>query len=283
LKGTAALAAIAVAAMLGLIFASCGGSAATVEQAQEVAESEPAPQSTQTAEQPAAAAESLAAAAEAGNSQPPAAAQEAEAPEQQTRTEEAAAEAADAEQRAAAPEDSTVSAAGSNTQNGGAAAAEFMPVHTGRGSEPGGVQWETVRNDLDDTFTRSIVWRYAETGSYNYPMLILDYGCYEKERLIFLGEYNHLYHNSSREIKVVLRFDRDEPMDQVWRLGSTRGWVWRQLSDLLEFRFKNAERLVAQLHVVNQHGMLEEVTATFDLEGFFDTPVQDNIDHCGEY
>ena len=159
----------------------------------------------------------------------------------------------------------------------------FEPVHVGSNNFADGVWWETVRNDLDDTFTRSIVWRSADTGSYNYPTMILDYGCYEDDKLIFLGQYDLPYYNADRNINVRLRVDDDEPISDVWRLGYTNTWVWKRIPELLEFRLKGAERLVAQIEVVNQHGVLERITATFDLSGFFETPVQGNIDHCGEY
>lgn len=50
----------------------------------------------------------------------------------------------------------------------------------------------------------------------------------------------------------------------------------------------NGEEFVADLKraaelVVRVTGRSRSETAVFDLTGLFDTPVQPNLDHCGEY
>lgn len=128
------------------------------------------------------------------------------------------------------------------------------------------------------TDNQTWVIRVAETDDDLYDRMRLVARCNDGELDIYLSG---LPPAGITWRNVSYRFDGESPIVETW--ARDKGYQALSAPDdaRLMSRLKAADSLtVAVTHGDNEHDI---VTATFDLDGMFETPIQGNLDYCGEY
>ena len=87
----------------------------------------------------------------------------------------------------------------------------------------------------------------------------------------------------SNSVQVTLRIDGAEPITETWNVwnglednnaDSNVHTSWSQLTDP---QFRTASSVTVEI------GSTDPIVVTFDIDGMFETPLQENLDECGNY
>ncbi len=137
---------------------------------------------------------------------------------------------------------------------------------------------------------RSVLVAFAETDHIDYDMMGLEYICDANVGLWVLAAAYPSYDGAQRGISAPLNLDLGFPASAVFS-GSASGSDRYLEFDVLESgsaQYSNGVEFMstskAHENVIVRLPFEESyITATFDLRGVFDTPIQPNLDWCGRY
>ncbi|MYD18008.1 MAG: hypothetical protein F4W99_12815 [Chloroflexi bacterium] len=137
---------------------------------------------------------------------------------------------------------------------------------------------------------RSVVVVFTETDNADFDMMGLEYICDANVGLWILVAAYPSYDGAQRTISAPLNLEAGFPASAVF--SGTASGLDRYLEfDVLEathaqyvngVEFMSTSKAYERVLVRLPYGP-NYITAEFDLRGVFDTPIQPNLDQCGDY
>lgn len=141
---------------------------------------------------------------------------------------------------------------------------------------PNGNRFQTIvsQNKFDDSFETLLVVE-GDRGVRSYSdHVVMAVRCLKSG--LSVAFFNLPF--TSDKYKVTTRFDSQSPYIAHWIAEDDGDWAGVRNHHTFLNKVKDHDELVIRFE-----GYRDEVTATFDLRGMFETPVQPNLDKCGTY
>ena len=156
----------------------------------------------------------------------------------------------------------------------------FVPIQTGEGRTFQGVAYSVVQDPIDDALATFVGVIDSEADEFAFEPATLVVGCFEGRFAVLVsGMPFTLLEN---ELDVEYRFDDETAFADKWLIVDDGGFDTAvAVPKPREFaaRLRAADTLVVR----GTSNTNDTATAQFKLAGLFETPVQPNLDHCGEY
>lgn len=180
------------------------------------------------------------------------------------------------------PQPAATSLSVSRQETGGSDAEteQFVPIQTGEGRTFQGVAYSVVQDPIDDALTTFVGVIDSETDEFAFEQATLVVGCFEGRFAVLVsGMPFTLFEN---ELDVEYRFDDETALADKWLIVDNGGFdtaVAAPKPREFAARLRAADTLVVR----GTSNTDDTATVQFKLAGLFETPVQPNLDHCGEY
>lgn len=174
----------------------------------------------------------------------------------------------------------TASSARQETDGSDAETEQFAPIQTGEGRTVQDVAYSVVQDPIDDALTTFVGVIDSEADQFAFEPATLIIGCFEGQFAVLVsGMPFTLLEN---ELDVEYRFDEETAFADKWLIVDDGGFDTAVAApNPREFaaRLRAADTLVVR----GTSNTEDTATAQFKLAGLFETPVQPNLDYCGEY
>lgn len=158
--------------------------------------------------------------------------------------------------------------------------AAYVPIQPEEGRTLRGVAYSVVQDPIDDALSTFVGIADTEADEFAFEPATLIVGCFEGQFAVLVsGMPFTLFEN---ELDVEYRFDEETALADKWLIVDDGGFdtaVAAPKPREFASRLRGAETLVVR----GTSNTDDTATVKFELDGLFDTPVQPNIDHCGEY
>ena len=158
--------------------------------------------------------------------------------------------------------------------------AAYVPIQAEEGRTLRGVAYSAVRDPIDDALSTFVGIVDSEVDEFAFEQAALIVGCFEGQFAVLVsGMPFTLFEN---ELDVEYRFDDETAFADKWLIVDDGGFdtaIAAPKPHEFAARLRRAETLVVR----GTSNTDDTATVKFELDGLFDTPVQPNIDHCGEY
>ena len=165
-------------------------------------------------------------------------------------------------------------------QAAGVASAVYVPIQAEEGRTLRGVAYSVIQDPIDDALSTFVGVVDSEADEFAFEQATLIVGCFEGQFAVLVsGMPFTLFEN---ELDVEYRFDDETAFADKWLIVDDGGFdtaIAAPKPREFAARLREAETLVVR----GTSNTDDTATVKFELDGLFDTPVQPNIDRCGEY
>ena len=164
--------------------------------------------------------------------------------------------------------------------NAEAGTVPFVPIQAEEGRTLRGVAYSVVQDPIDDALSTFVGIIDSEADEFAFEPATLIVGCFEGQFAVLVsGMPFTLLEN---ELDVEYRFDDETAFADKWLIVDDGGFD-TAVAAPNPHEFANRLRAAETLVVRGTSNTDDTATVVFELAGLFNTPVQPNIDHCGEY
>ncbi len=157
----------------------------------------------------------------------------------------------------------------------------FTPYENEEGEQTSeGTVFKTSRDPINDALTSFVAVRHTLAGEFDFEPALLIVGCFEGSFQVLVTGMPFTFLES--ELDMEYRFDKGEAVAVKWEVVDDDS-LSTTASPLDDRAFEEGMREAASLAIRGRSNTDDTETFEFSLGGLWDTPVQANLDLCGEY